>query len=172
MSALPRRRLLAATGAAFTGAIAGCSSDDGEDESENEAAENDDESPDEGETGNSTEVDGTILGEITVNNSDDTSHAVDVIVEFDREIEAWKTESLEANEDVTLERNWPTDPGQFRVTARLDQEELVEVTPAKWNEPNCLNLLVRIDSSGTLMIPGTTDGGPCNDGDADSDAEE
>lgn len=170
MSELPRRRLLAVTGTALTGAIAGCTGSD--DEGEDGDDENGDETdPDAGETESSTEVDGTTLGEITINNSDSTPHSVDVIVEFDREIEAWETKSLEANEDVTLERSWPTDPGQFRVTARLDQDELIEVTPAKWNNPTCLNLLVRIDSSGQLSVPGTTDGGPCGGGDVDPDTD-
>ncbi|QFU82233.1 hypothetical protein [Natronorubrum aibiense] len=177
MSDLPRRRLLAVSGTALTGAIAGCSgSDDGDDEpTPNGGDESDDSSdsaPEDSDTGSSTELEGTTLGEITIDNLDETAHTVDVIVEFDREIEDWTTESLEADSGVTLDRNWPTEPGQFRVTTRLDQAELVQVTPDEWNDPSCLNLFVRVDRDGELTLLSDIGGGPCGAGDADVDDAE
>lgn len=167
MSELPRRRLLAVTGAGLTGAIAGCSSSD-DDESEEPDDEGDsDPDPGEGETGSSTELEGTILGDITIDNLDDATHAVDVLVEFDREIEHWVTEEPEADSSVTLERNWSSDPGAFRVTARLDGGELVQVTPAKLNDPDCVNLYVRVDRDGELTYSSNSDRGPCGDASAD-----
>ncbi|SIS10165.1 hypothetical protein [Natronorubrum thiooxidans] len=172
MSDLPRRRLLAVTGTALTGAVAGCSGSD-DDPTEDDDADPDDEPDVEPtETGSTTDVEGTILGEITIDNVDETAHTVDVIVEFDREIEAWETTALEANETVTLERSWSTDPGQVRVTARLDHGEPVAVTPARWNEPDCLNLYVRIDREDELAFLSDTGSGPCGDGDADIDDAE
>ncbi|ELY50248.1 MULTISPECIES: hypothetical protein [Natronorubrum] len=175
MNELPRRKLLAVTGTALTGAVAGCSGSDDDPDDSTEADEPDtgdeaDSQP--SETDSSTSVEGTVLGDVIVDNSGETAHTVDVLVEFDREIEAWSTETLEANEDVTLDRNWPTEPGQFRVVARLDQGEPVEITPARWNDPDCLNLYVRIGREGTLTFLSDTSGGPCGDGDADIDDAE
>ena len=170
-SDLPRRRLLAVSGTALAGGLAGCSSDDGngngDDGNGGDGAENADE-PEETETESTTDLEGTILGDITVDNSNDSARTVDVLVELDREIESWETVDLATNEEATLEREWSTDPGNFRVTARLDSESLVQVTPAKWNEPDCLNLLVRINGDGELVIHGNTDGGPCGTDDADA----
>ncbi|ELY45680.1 hypothetical protein [Natronorubrum sulfidifaciens] len=175
MNELPRRKLLAVTGTALTGAVAGCSGSDDDPDDSTEADDpdaGDEADPEPSETDSSTGVAGTVLGDVIVDNSGETEHTVDVLVEFDREIEAWSTETLEANEDVTLERNWPTDPGQFRVVARLDQGEPVEITPARWNDPDCLNLYVRIGREGTLTFLSDTSGGPCGDGDADIDDAE
>ncbi|MDQ2050174.1 hypothetical protein RBH26_06715 [Natronolimnohabitans sp. A-GB9] len=169
MSGLSRRQLLAGGATALAGTVAGCSSSDEENDDENAAEngeENDEENGEEVETEGTTEI-STILGEITVANSTDTAHAVDVLVEFDSEIEEWETRELAAYEDVTLERSWPTDSGQVRVTARLDQNEPVQVTPAQWNDPDCLNLLVRIDNDGDgdseVELHSNTDGGPCGE---------
>lgn len=171
-SDLPRRRLLAVSGTALAGGLAGCSSDDGngngDDGGNGDNGKDDGNEPEETETESTTDLEGTILGNITVDNSNDSSRTVDVLVELDREIESWETVDLATNEEASLEREWSTDPGNFRVTARLDGETLVQVTPAKWNEPDCLNLLVRINGDGTLTIHGNTDGGPCGTGDADA----
>lgn len=169
MGDLSRRRLLAGSATALIGIVAGCSSSDDEDGENGENGETgegtgDEDEPEEPDTGSSTDVDGTILGEITVDNSSESARTIDILVEFDRDIETWETVELAANDDTTLERNWPSDPGQFRVTARLDGDELVQVTPANWNEPDCLNLLVRTDRNGELELHSTTDGGPCSTG--------
>lgn len=164
MTELPRRRLLAVTGTAVTGALAGCASEDDE-ENGGDGEENggDEADPGEAETGSVTDGDGTVLGEITVDNWADGTHTVDVIVEFDRVIEDWVTEELAPNTDVTLERNWPSDPGQLRVMARLDHGDPAQVTPANWNDPDCLNLYVRIGRDGELSFLSDTSGGPCSD---------
>jgi len=161
MSELPRRRLLAVAGTALTGAVAGCSSSDDDDE------ENGDDDLEEGDTESETEIDGTTLGEITIDNLNNSSHSVDVIVEFDGEIEEWVTESLDADSGVTLERNWPSDPGEFRVTARIDQDELIETTSESRSDSDCFNLFVRINREGELAFLSNTDAGPCGDGDVD-----
>lgn len=173
MSELPRRRLLAATGTAVTGAVAGCTgSDDSGDSGKggNGDGQKGETDADGGETdGATTDAEGTILGEITVDNLDSAAHTVDIIVEFDREIEDWATEALEAGDGTTIERNWPSEPGRFRVTTRLDQGEPIEVTPANWNDPPCLNLFVRIDREGQLTVLSDTTSGPCGDGGASGD---
>ncbi|MFD1565341.1 hypothetical protein ACFR99_17535 [Haloarchaeobius amylolyticus] len=127
--------------------------------------------PDDGRADERSTVDtaGTLLGDITVDNLDQSAHTIDVIVEFDRTIEAWATEALEAGGGTTLERNWPSEPGQFRVTVRVDQSEPVEVTPADWNEPSCLNLFVRIDRDGALTVLSDTSSGPGSADDGSSD---
>ena len=167
MTDLSRRRLLAVTGTACTGAVAGCMGSDGTEgngdgRSDSEADGND------GST--TTDPEWTRLGDITVDNLDDAAHTIDVIVEFDRTIESWATENLAAGGGATLERNWPSEPGQFRVTVRLDQGEPVEVTPADWNEPSCLNLFVRVDRNGELTVLSDTSSGPCS-GDDTSDGD-
>lgn len=174
MKDLPRRRLLAATGTALTVAVAGCSSSDdsGTNDDETGATDAGDE-PDDSETGSTTtEAGGTILGDITIDNLDDSAHTVDVMVEFAGAIEAWATENVASNSGVDLERSWPADPGQLRVIVRLDQGDPVEITPANWNNPDCFNLFVRIDRDGKLTLLSETDGGPCGDGEADIDNAE
>ncbi|MFA9416101.1 hypothetical protein [Natrinema sp. HArc-T2] len=171
MSDLSRRRLLATTGTVCTGAVAGCTGGgDKTDENGNEENDSDDPNDSGGNDGSATvDTEGARLGNITVDNLSNSAHTIDVIVEFDREIEAWATEALEASGGMTLERNWPSEPGQFRVTVRLDQGEPVEVTPADWNEPSCLNLFVRIDREGKLTILSDTSSGPCGASNESSD---
>lgn len=151
MSDCTRRRLLAAGGVAAMGAIAGCSSGSADDEEEDD--------------GESETAEGTLLGDVSVENLHADEHTVDVIVEFDSEIEHWSTHHLDAESSgADLERDWPTDPGSFRVTARLDEEELTQVTPAKWNDPACLNLTIVVGRSGDFRVLSDTSGGPCDEG--------
>ncbi|MFP9190091.1 hypothetical protein [Natronosalvus vescus] len=163
MSDLTRRKVLAASGAVGAMAIAGCTSSAEEDDGES----GDDE-------GNSPEPTGTRLGEITVENLDDQGHTVDVLVEFDGEIDHWSTHEFDdTTEGVTLEGDWPDQRGDFRVTARLDEGEFTQVTPTNWSNPACLNLIIFVRRDGTIRIAGVTDGGPCGDGDVDiTDAED
>lgn len=175
MNELSRRRLLAGTGTAFAGILAGCSSsaedadepeeddetnDDTDTESDDGTADDGAESDDPGEAGE------TILGEIGIENVHDEKHTVDVIVEVDGDIEHWTTHELEAGGGATLERDWPTDPSSFRVIVRLDDTDLSQISPSRWNDPGCLNLLALIGRDGTLSVLGGTDGGPCGDGEA------
>ena len=162
MTDLQRRRLLAVTSTALVGAVAGCSSSD----------DGNGDDPEETETDGETDLEGTILGDVTIDNLDTTSHTVDVIVEFDGEIEEWVTESLDGGSGVTLARDWSTDPGTFRVTARLDGDEVIEFDSDPDDGPDCLNLFVRIARDGGFSFLSNTDGGPCGSGDADIDDAE
>ena len=157
MSELSRRRLLAAAGVAGASAVAGCT---GAADEPGDGGDGDDEN----ENGTS----GTQLGEITVENLDDGDHTVDVLVEFDGEIEHWSTHEFdEENRGVTLEAEWPDEPGAFRVTARLNEDEFTQVDPGNWSGPACINLIVLIQRDGSIQIAGVTDGGPCGGGDVD-----
>ncbi|MGQ3412876.1 hypothetical protein ACT4ML_11525 [Natrinema sp. LN54] len=174
MNELPRRRLLAATGTALTGAVAGCmGGDDGNGDGGNGNGDGD-ESADP-ETGSETTeaASGTLLGEISLENMHDEAHTIDVIVEFGDGPEHWSTHELPENDGAELERNWPTEPGSFSVMFRLDGGEPTQVTPARWNDPDCVNLFAMIGRNGELTVPSTTEGGPCSSGDATlDDAEE
>ncbi len=174
MGEITRRRVLAVASATTMGAVAGCTSSGEEDENggDDETADGGDETETE-----SSETDGqtgTVLGDITVENMDETSHTVDVLVEFDGEIEDWTSESLEeSGESTTLERNWPSDPGSIRIVARVDGDEFTEATPADWNDPDCFNLYVSVRDADGVTIAADTDSGPCGSGDTDvDDAEE
>lgn len=180
MSDLPRRRLLALGGTALTGTIAGCSgsadegdpdadsnSDDGESDGNGNENENgtDSSSDSDGADGAS----GTLLGNVDVENLDNDAHTINVIVEFDGDIEHWSTHELDAGAGATLEQGWPQEAGEFRVILRLDDGEPVQDTAASWNDPDCLNLLVTINRSGALTTHADTSSGPCGDGDASFD---
>lgn len=188
MPELPRRRLLAGTGTALVGVLAGCSSDASDDSEETES-EDDTEADGTGDAdstadsgaepdssgnaddGDDSAADGTALGEISIENVHDRSHTVDVLVEFDGEIEHWTTHELAAGDGTTLERDWPSEAGSFRLMARLDGAELTQVEPEQWNDPACLNLVAMIDRNGELKLLSDTDGGPCGDGDASFGSE-
>ncbi|OLZ42446.1 hypothetical protein A6E15_16405 [Natrinema saccharevitans] len=172
MGAIPRRRLLAVTGTALTGAVAGCTGSDDSGNGNGDGSTDGDDS-----TGNDgTDADegagGTLLGNVVVENLDDTSHSVDVIVEFDGEPEHWSTHGLEGGEGVDLERDWSTEPGAFRVLVRLDGGDPTRITPERWNGPNCVNVFVLIGREGGLTISGDTGGGPCGEGEATVDEAE
>jgi len=49
---------------------------------------------------------------------------------------------------------------------RLDGGEPTQVTPAKWNDPDCINVFALVTRNGELKILSDTDGGACGDGDA------
>ncbi|ELZ10919.1 hypothetical protein C479_08908 [Halovivax asiaticus JCM 14624] len=161
MTQRTRRRFLAVAGALGVSATAGClsgdesdpddSSDDGstDDGTDGDANPSDDSEP----TDESSTVDGTVLGDITLHNLNDTAHTVTIQVEIDSTIQSWPTKEIEAGTGgITLDRAWDGANGDVRVRARLDGESFVEVTPADWNDPDCLSLMVLIDQSGTLRI--------------------
>lgn len=172
MSELPRRRLLAVTGTALTGAVAGCTGSDedaGNGNGNGDGSGNGDGNETENESGGPS---GTLLGEISVENLDDAAHTVDTIVEFDDGPEHWSTHELAGNDGIDLERNWSTDPGTFRVMFRLDGGSPTQVTPKRWNDPDCVNVFALVEGDGELTIGGDTDGGPCGEGDAELDDAE
>ncbi|WP_255169433.1 hypothetical protein [Natrononativus amylolyticus] len=155
MFELTRRQVVAAAGAVSAGAVAGCLDDGDDAANETDAGQ--------GLSADVIPEDGTTLGEIAVENLDGEDHTIDVLVEYDGEIEHWSTHDLEAGgEGASLEQSWPDEPGTFRVTARLDGEEFEQVSPAKWNDPSCLNLLVLVGRDGEIRTTGDTDGGPCD----------
>lgn len=174
MGAIPRRRLLAVTGTALTGAVAGCT---GSDDSGNGNGDGDGSTDGDDPTGSDgTDSDegssGTLLGNVVVENLDDAAHSVDVIVEFDGEPEHWSTHGLEGGEGVDLERDWSSEPGAFRVLVRLDGGDPTQITPERWNGPDCVNVFVLIGREGGLTISGDTGGGPCGEGEATVDEAE
>lgn len=152
MTERSRRHVLAAAGVAATGVLAGCSNSSAEEPEEAEG-----------------ESSGTVLGDITVENSHDDGHTIDVLVKFGGEITHWSTHRLEADAGVEVERGWPGDPGDFRVIARLDEDELMEVSPADWNNLPCLNLVIRVSKAGDLEIMTGAGGGKCEGESAGSD---
>lgn len=177
MSELTRRGVVAGMGTVAALSIAGCLGDDEDDvdEEPTDASDGDEadgiDEPDEREDDDGSDgaadtdasgSSGSVLGEIAVENLADGTHAVDVIVEFDGEIEHWSSHDLEAGgEGVTIEPDWPVDAGEFRVTIRLDEAEFTQVTPERWNDPDCLSLLVLVGRDGGLRITGDTASGAC-----------
>ncbi|MCU4926962.1 hypothetical protein OB905_13385 [Halobacteria archaeon AArc-dxtr1] len=180
MTDLTRRRAMAIAGATGMAVVAGCSSsgeeddsgtgDDEGDDQENGDPNGDDGTGDDGNGDESNPVSGTVLGDVFIENVNDTEHSVDVLVEFGDEIEHWSSHDLEAGGDgATLDRDWTTDPGEFRVTVRLDDDEFTQVTPERWNDPACLNLLALVTRDGEVTLLSDTNGGPCGSGDSDFD---
>ena len=163
MSGIRRRGLLTATGIGLTGAIAGClgSSDETSDEN---GAENGDENGDEADDA------GTVSGSIVVDNLDDASHTFDVLIEYDGEIQSWETRSPDADETITFDHDWSADRTGFRVTARLNGGEPVNITPANWNQSNCLSIFVRITGEDSMTHSSNTEPGHC-DGGSDDESE-
>ncbi|AGB17727.1 hypothetical protein Halru_3161 [Halovivax ruber XH-70] len=174
MTQRTRRRFLAVAGALGVSATAGCLSgdesdpDDGADEgsddgSTDDGPDGDANSPDDsGSTDESSTVEGTLLGDITVDNLHDATHTVDVQVEINGSMESWVSKEIESRTgSVALDRSWDAAGGEFRVRVRLDGTEFVEVTPADWNSPDCLSLIVVIDQSGALRVAGDTTSGFC-----------
>ncbi|NUB90201.1 hypothetical protein HT576_04015 [Haloterrigena sp. SYSU A121-1] len=169
MSGIKRRRLLAATGAGLTGAIAGCL---GSDESGGaNGDENGDENSDKTESENEDdETAESVSGTIVVDNLDDTSHTFDILVEYDGQIQHWETRSPGADETLSFDHDWSADREQFRVTARLNEGEPVNITPSNWNESTCLSIFVRITDGETMTHSSNTDPGHCGAA-SDDDSE-
>ncbi|WP_049928160.1 hypothetical protein [Halopiger goleimassiliensis] len=181
MTGIARRRLLAGTGTALAGVLAGCSGGDdggnGEDGTDENATDDERDADDEASpaTGHESDVadddastdgdssdaaDGTVLGEVSLENVHDRAHTVDVIVEFDGHVEHWTTHDLEPSSGVTLERDWPTEPGSFRLLARRG-DELTQVEPDRWNDHDCLDLVAFIGRDGELRFLVDNDGTHC-----------
>ena len=167
MSGIQRRRLLTATGVSLTGALAGCL---GSDESGG-ANGDENESGDENETETDDEISAeTVSGTIVVDNLDDSSHTFDILIEYDGQIQHWETRSPGADETLTFDHDWSADREQFRVTARLNGGEPVNITPSNWNESTCLSIFVRITDGETMTHSSNTDPGHC-EGSTDDESE-
>ncbi|ADB58987.1 hypothetical protein Htur_0086 [Haloterrigena turkmenica DSM 5511] len=160
MSGIQRRRLLAATGVGLTGAIAGCLGSDETDGANGD--ENGDEDGNENETETEDdEIAESVSGTIVVDNLDDASHTFDILIEYDGQIQHWETRSPGADETLSFDHSWSVDREQFRVTARLNGGEPVNITPSNWNESSCLSIFVRITDGETMTYSSNTDPGHC-----------
>ena len=164
-----RRHLLVGGATAGLAAIAGClggdDADDGADDDEVDDAgdEDDNESGSPGDTDEQSAVNGTVLGDITIDNLDDQKHEVDVLVEIGGDTHAWVDYELEERTgSVELDREWPSDEGGFLVRVRLDRGPPVDIRPEQWNDPDCLNLVLVVDANGELRITGDTTSGFCD----------
>ncbi|MEA1930503.1 hypothetical protein [Halohasta litorea] len=161
MTAYTRRRLLALGGAITAGAVAGCS-----------GPENAAETAAEGESAT-----GSVLETISLENLDDDARTVDVIAQWGDDIEYWETHDLgaigESDSSLTLDGEWPTDPGEFQLTVRLsDDDTRAGVSSADLPDHDCLELVVLISREGELSILTDVSGGECStdsDGDNSSD---
>lgn len=139
MSKLTRRRLIAGLCGTSAVAIAGCTS--------SEASE-----------------DGTRLHSVSVVNRHDDSHTVDVLIEYEDEINHWSTHTLGddgENNDVVLEQEWPNEAGEFKITVRLDESEVIDRTPEDFNHPECLELKIEIEPNAELNVWGVLDSSRC-----------
>ncbi len=153
MSTITRRRLLGAAGAVTMGALAGCTGAGDEDD-----AETDEETAD--------DTASTELSEVTVENLSREEHTVDVIIEFDGEVDHWSTHELDdETTGVSLERSWPESAGSVRLLARLDGEEIRQVRPEQLADQPCVNLTIVIRRDGTLQILRDTSSGSCEGAD-------
>jgi len=163
MTDYTRRRLLTAGAAAATGVVAGCL-----------------------DSGNTAEAtphgDGPVLETIALENLNSSSHSLDIIIQWDDEIEYWEEHELSAISDTGdssrfLEDDWPTDPGEFQLTVRLDDGTLERFHSTEFPDRDCLSLVVLVSREGELSILTEVSGGACVDetddaGDARDDLED
>lgn len=145
MSEYTRRRLLAVGGAATVAGLAGCS---GAENTANAAAE--------GETEPSQASTGSVLETISLENLDDQSHTLDVFFERDGEVEYWRTHELEAtgedDSSLTLDGEWPTEPGRFKLIIRLDDDTRAQFTSTQLPDRDCQKLVILVSREGDLSI--------------------
>jgi hypothetical protein len=153
MSEFTRRRLLAIGGAVTAGGMAGCSG------SGDEPAE----------TTAETSVDGPVLEAISLENLHDSAHTLDIIIQWNDQIEYWTTHELTANNateggqsSLVVDREWPTDPGEFQLIVRLDTETRARFSSTQLPDRDCLDLLVMVTREGQLTILTDVSGGACS----------
>jgi len=147
MADYTRRRLLAIGGAVTAGALAGCSGG--------------------GPTGNAASAsDGTALEAITLENLNDRSHTLDIIIQRNDEIDHWTTHELSAVGDDTssqeLDADWSTEPGAFQLTVRLDDDSRAQFSSSQLADRDCLDLVVMVTRQGELTILTDVSGGSCS----------
>lgn len=148
MSGYSRRRLLAVGGAVTVGALAGCM--------------------DSGNTAETTpESDGPVLETIILENLNSHSHTLDIIIQWNDEIEYWNKHELDAISDSDgdssrlLDSGWPTDPGEFQLTVRLDDGTPAQFSSTELPDRDCQNLVVLVSRDGELSILTDVSGGAC-----------
>lgn len=149
MSGYSRRRLLAVGSAVTVGALAGCT--DGETTTEATPA-----------------GDGPVLETISLENLNSRAHTLDIIIQWDDEIEYWEEHELGAISDSgdssrLLDSGWPTDPGAFQLTVRLDDGTRGRFSASELPDHDCLNLVVLVSRDGELSILTAVGGGACHD---------
>lgn len=151
MSGYSRRRLLALGGAATVGAVAGCL--------------------DNGETTDTAAApagEGPVLETIALENLNSRSHTLDIIIQWDDEIEYWEEHELDAITDSgdssqLLDSGWPTEPGEFQLTVRLDDGTRERFATSELPDRDCLSLVVLVSREGELSILTEVSGGACAD---------
>lgn len=151
-----RRRLLLAAGTAGAVLTAGCLSGDDDDDGD----DSDDTGDDSDDTGDEPQ-EGTILGDITIDNVDTSSHVIHVLIDMGDEIVFNSRTDLSGQSSLDMDRDWPTDPENFRVIFILNDDRIREIRPRNFNEPDCLSLSVVIRSSSDLRIGGDPDEASC-----------
>jgi len=158
MNEYTRRRLVGIGGAVAVSAVAGCTGGE--------------QSADAGATG-----DGPVLETISLENLDDSDHTVDVILRWSDEIDYWTTHELDAIGDgdggsLTLSDGWQTEPGEFLLTVRLDDDSRARFSSTQLPDRECLNLLVMVSRDAELSILTDVSGGRCETDENESDTDE
>jgi len=156
MSGYSRRRLLAVGSAVSVGALAGCVGN--------------------GETTRETpRGDGPVLETIALENLNSRSHALDIIMQWDDEIEYWEEHELgpisdSGDSSLLLDSGWPTDPGDFQLTVRLDDGTRARFSSTELAEQDCQNLVVLVSREGELSLLTDVAGG-CVDDDSSENGD-
>ena len=179
MNEITRRDLLAASAAGVGIGTAGCTgsllgddgggSADGADESESAdgdgspdsdgtdgtdgGAESADDTGDESEN-----TDGTArtalpgLNQVQIENHHAESHTAHVLVENAGELAHWSSHDVAAGENVTLDRTWTDERGEFVVSFRIDDQTTWTQIDLTKERPNCYDVAPRITEDGTVKI--------------------
>ncbi len=94
----------------------------------------------------------SVLGEVTIVNRDDEGHTVDFRVKWGEKVVHRSTYKLTARTDgqpdgAVPERTWPSDAGQFTVSARKEGDDWQTVDPADRDYPDCYGVYVDINEN-------------------------
>jgi len=149
MSGYSRRRLLAVGGTMTIGAVAGCM----DSETTTEAT-----SP----------GDGPVLETIALENLTSRTQTLDIIIQWDDTIEYWEEYELNAISDsgdssLLLDSGWPTDPGEFQMTIRLDDGTRAQFSSTELPDRDCLHLTVILSRDDELSILTEVSDSGCTD---------
>ena len=123
------------------------------------------------------DCEGPVLETISLENLDDSDHTVDVIIRWSDEIDYWTAHELGAISDggdssLTLDSGWQTEPGEFQLTVRLDNDSRARFSSTQLPDRDCLHLLVMVSREGELSILTDVSGGLCGTDGDESDTEE